>query len=108
MRLSLIPVQDTITHYDLFPIPQTSYPCHSPPSPRPSHTFIDQWTAAASTLVMGSPAPITPRATGRQEVTDSSETVALKLRVSQLEAALEELKCRMDALTTGEQGMWAV
>ena len=35
----------------------------------------------------------------------SSETVALKLRVSQLEAALEELRRRIDALTAGEQGV---
>ena len=45
-----------------------------------------------------------PRAIGRREMTDSSETAALELRVSQLEVALEELRCRV-GLTTGEKGV---
>ena len=77
---------------------------HLPSSPSLSRIFTDQWTTTASTLTVGSLAPI-PRTIGYPGVTDSSETAALKLRVSQLEAALEELRCRVDALTKGEQGL---
>lgn len=90
--------------YHFLPVPYI--PQHYlPSSPSLSRIFTDQWTATASTLTVGSLAPIPPRAIGYPGVTDSSETAALKLRVSQLEAALEELRCRVDALTKGEQGL---
>ncbi|KAF9649983.1 hypothetical protein BDM02DRAFT_1685664 [Thelephora ganbajun] len=77
-----------------------STPHNSPSSPSTSHTLTNQWTATTSTLADGSPTLITPQAIG---VTDSSETATLKNRVSQLEAELEELRCRMKVLSTGEK-----
>jgi len=96
----LTPLQDTTIDHGVRSVP------HLPrSSPSPSHTFTSQWTATASTLVAESPAPVTPQAAGHREVTDSSETAALKARVSQLETALEELRRRMDILSAGEKGM---
>lgn len=36
-------------------------------------------------------------------MTAPSEVIALELRVSQFEVAMEELRCRVGDLTTGEQ-----
>ena len=85
MRTSLTPPQDTRDGLN---------PHATSRTPSPSHTSVDEWTATSSTLVVGS--PTSPH---------SRETAELKLRVSQLEAAVEELRCRLDTLTTGRQGM---
>jgi len=69
-----------------------------PPHTSPPSTWYSSWTATASTLAVGSPDPL-------GEITDSSETAALKLRVSQLEATVEELKRCVDILTAGKQGV---
>lgn len=71
---------------------------HMPPHTSPPSTWYSSWTATASTLAVGSPDPL-------GEITDSSETAALKLRVSQLEATVEELKRCVDILTAGKQGV---
>jgi len=82
---------------DLHPHP-TTHPLS------PSHTSSGQWTTG-STLVVESPPSITSQATGHHEAADPAEPVTLKLRVSQLEVALEEIRCRLDALSTEKQGM---
>jgi len=90
MGLSLTPQQDTGADRNSFLTPRT---------PSPSHTFTGQWTATALTLAAGSSTLVAPRATGHCEVTDPYEVIALELRVSQLEIAMEELRYCIDYLT---------
>ena len=56
-----------------------------------------------STLTVGSTASITPQETAPREVTAPYGVIAFKLKVSQFEVAMEELRCRVCDLTTGEQ-----
>lgn len=85
---------------DFLPIPHIPQPHSLPSTPSPSGTFTDQW----ATLAVGAPVPLTPRAIGHWNPTGSSEMDMLKLKVSQLEVALEELKCRVD-VSNGESSV---